>query len=201
MNYCEYNELTGQILSLGSGPDTLNQESFAHFTNPVLLGISSLVQTSTHYVEGGHVESFPLKPGEHYSWNWESKEWVLDLITARATKAAQIDSSCRVSILSGFTSLALGEEHHYPAKLTDQANLSGSIIDSLLPGLAEDWVTPFWCEDSKGVWEFRPHSAIQIQQVGRDAKQAILDSTNRNELLQSRIVQANSLEELDQIVW
>ena len=201
MNYCEYDEITGRILSVGNCPDTTEAKAFAHFTNPVLLGIPPSVRGNTHFVEDGRAEPFPVKPGEHYEWDWVTQEWVPDLEGARSAKASAIDTTCRNTILSGFKSSALGAEHHYPAKLTDQSNLSGSIIDSLLPGLSADWVTPFWCMDATGVWEFRLHTATQIQQVGRDGKLAILAAMGKNEQLQSLIALATTLEEINQINW
>lgn len=118
---------------------------------------------------------------------------------ARADKVTEMRACCAAAITGGFTSAALGVEHQYPAKLTDQTNLAGSIIDSLIPGPA-DWTTPFWCGDSAGDWKFRMHTATQIQQVGRDAKAAILAAMTRNEALRVRIEGATR-EELDAIGW
>lgn len=87
---------------------------------------------------------------------------------------AELTNKCRQAILSGFTSSALGSPMHYPYGPTDQTNLSGSVLASILPDTLTDWVTPFWCEDSNGVWAFRMHTATQIQQVGRDAKDAVI---------------------------
>ena len=201
MNYCEYDEITGCILSVGSCPDTTEASAFAHFPNPVLLGISPLVRGDTHFVEDGRTEPFPTKPGEHYEWDWTTQVWLLNLESSRSSKAVVIDTACRTTILAGFKSSALGVEHHYPAKLTDQSNLSGSILTSMLPDTPADWVTPFWCADGSGVWEFRLHTAAQIQQVGRDGKQAILLAMGKNEQLQTSIALATTLEEINQINW
>lgn len=136
-----------------------------------------------------------LLPGQR----WVPTSLTIDL--CRQDKSAEIDLACRNQILNGFSSSALGASYHYPAKLTDQYNLSGSIIDSLLPDTPTDWTTLFWCEDGDGVWAFRLHTAIQIQQVGRDAKTAILTAMSKNEVLQAQIQSATSLEGLAGIVW
>jgi len=120
----------------------------------------------------------------------------------RADKATEIDQACRDSIYAGFTSNAFGAVHHYPAKDKDQSNLVGSVTESLYPNLSPEWVTPFWCatETANGVWAYRLHTAAQIQQVGTDAKAAIVAALTRNAQLQAQIAVANA-EDLDGIVW
>lgn len=117
----------------------------------------------------------------------------------REAKIAEMSAECVASILSGFRSSALGAEHTYPAKPTDQTNLAGSILDSLIaaPG---DWATPFWCADAGGTWDFRMHTAAQIQQVGRDGKAAILAAMTKNEGLRAQIM-ASTIAEIDLIHW
>lgn len=120
----------------------------------------------------------------------------------RVSKAADIDQACRDAIYAGFTSNALGAVHHYPAKDKDQANLVGSVTESLYPNLSPEWVTPFWCatENSNGEWAYRLHTAAQIQQVGMDAKAAIVAALTYNAQLQAQIAVADA-EGLEAIVW
>ena len=54
------------------------------------------------------------------------------LAAAQDTQAAIISIACSNAITAGFTSTALGSTYTYPAKPTDQANLSASIIAALL---------------------------------------------------------------------
>ena len=91
-----------------------------------------------------------------------------------AKRRAALAAACAASILAGFDSPALGAPHHYPSGDTDQRNLLGSVIASVLPGVDASWTTPFWCADSAGTWAFRPHTATQIQQVGQAAKAAVV---------------------------
>jgi len=93
--------------------------------------------------------------------------------TADQQRAA-LSAACAASILAGFSSSALSEQHHYPANPTDQINLLGSVTASMLPGIGQDWTTPFWCADAVGTWAHRPHTAEQIQRVGQDAKAAVI---------------------------
>jgi len=130
------------------------------------------------------------------------------LVTAAAqlqaykdAKVAALSAACRSAITAGFESDALGELHFYPSKETDQLNLAGSVTDSLLAGLPEDWVTPFWCADSAGEWAMRPHTAEQIQQVGREAKARILALMQHNAALAEQVQLAPDKAVVDQIVW
>lgn len=114
-------------------------------------------------------------------------------------KLVELGQCCRQAIYVGFTSSALGTPHSYPAKQQDQDNLVASVTESLIPGAPVDWVTPFWCA-SGDVWSYQPHTAAQIQQVGRDGKAAILAALMKNEQL-TQDVAAATAETLDSITW
>jgi hypothetical protein len=118
----------------------------------------------------------------------------------RAALADEISFACRAHIEQGFVCTALGGPFLYPAKAQDQANLNGSVTDSLLFTEDPDWVTPFWCADEAGAWDFRMHTRAQIQQVGRAGKASILAAMQKNELLQRQIAAA-SAEQLPAITW
>lgn len=92
----------------------------------------------------------------------------------KAQMVAAAYARCQAAITYGFASDALGAPHTYPSQLTDQLNLMGSVTESLLPGLAADWTTVFWCADTIGLWLMRDHDAAQIQQAGRDGKAHVL---------------------------
>jgi len=112
-----------------------------------------------------------------------------------------IAASCNTAILEGFSSRALGAEHRYPAKLTDQNNLQASVLASLLPNLPADWSTPFWCQDAAGSWAYRPHTAAQIQQVGIDGKNAINACIAQKIALEQQLAKARTLAEVKAITW
>lgn len=123
------------------------------------------------------------------------------LAQVQAERLALLASECQADIFAGFESSALGAPYTYPAKTTDQANLSASVLSSLLPNLPANWVTPFWCADASGVWAFVPHTAAQIQQVGVDAKNAILAAMQKNATLAAQVTQATTVADVIAIVW
>ncbi|MEM5384132.1 hypothetical protein VSR68_11140 [Paraburkholderia phymatum] len=138
---------------------------------------------------------------------WSGGAWEVrampgpDLDAAKVAQKAVVSRVCQDTILAGFESSALGATHHYPAKFTDQQNLNASVVASLLPGLAADWTTPFWCADADGVWAYLPHTAAQIQQAGRDGKSAILACLTKNQQLAEQIDEASSIASVQAIVW
>lgn len=123
-----------------------------------------------------------------------------DLAQIRQHKTEVMNTACTAQIMSGFTCDALGAPHHYPSDQQDQANLVASITDSLLAGGDPEWVTPFKCADADGVWQYRPHSIAQIQQVGRAGKASVLTALAKNEELRQQIATATA-EQLDNIQW
>lgn len=120
---------------------------------------------------------------------------------AQALKLAELDAACAAAILAGFDSDALGQHHHYPAKLTDQSNLQASVLASLQSDLPADWTTPVWCQDATGLWAYRDHTAAQIQQVGTAGKDAINACIARKIGLEQEVAKATTLDEVNAIHW
>ena len=85
----------------------------------------------------------------------------------RAARDAALSAECAAAIVSGVTVDALGEPIFYPTGSTDQVNLAGAVVLTLLPGLPADWSQELTCRDAGGIWARRPHSAAQAQAVGR----------------------------------
>lgn len=125
----------------------------------------------------------------------------MSLAEAQTLKMAELEAACAAEIASGFSSAALGKRYQYPAKATDQSNLQASVLASLLPGLAKDWTTPFWCQDAAGAWAYRPHTAAQIQRVGTDGKNAINACIAHKIQLEEQLAKAETLAELEAITW
>lgn len=126
---------------------------------------------------------------------------VLPLAEVQARKVASLRAACVATITGGFGSTALGAPHTYPSGMTDQANLIGSVTASLLPGLAADWTTPFWCADAGGVWAFLPHTPAQIQRVGADGKAMVVAAQARLGALVAAIAAATTADQVAAITW
>jgi hypothetical protein len=123
------------------------------------------------------------------------------LAQAQQAQASIINASCSSAITSGFQSSALGETYSYPSGLTDQANLSASVLSSMYPNLPSDWTVLHLCADSEGVWAYRPHSAAQIQKVSSDGKAVIMACLTRNASLQAQINVAPDVASVQKVVW
>jgi hypothetical protein len=66
------------------------------------------------------------------------------------------------------------------------------------------WTTPFWCADmsvTPPAWAFRAHTLRQIWQVGKDAKQAILNDMGENTILGDEILAATTAAQVEAIQW
>ena len=116
-------------------------------------------------------------------------------------KINELTLACSDNILGGYTSDALGNQHIYPSKLTDQINMMGSVTDSLLQTIGETWATPFWCADGNGLWAFRPHSSVEIQKAGADGKAHIISCQEKLSSLSSIVYGAESEGEIQAISW
>ncbi|OVE88016.1 hypothetical protein B7W89_19025 [Agrobacterium tumefaciens] len=123
------------------------------------------------------------------------------LDAARQRRIAGLSGACEQMIISGFTSSALGAVHNYPSNIKDQLNLMGSVTDSIVPGLSEDWETPFWVRDTDGQWSWKMHTAAQIQQAGRDGKAHVVHGQTTLASLTALVLAAETQEAVEAIVW
>lgn len=138
-----------------------------------------------------------------------TQTWVtapMPLASAQSAQLTNISNACANAIVSGFTSSALGTGYTYPSKVTDQQNLAASVLASILPGVATGWTTPFWCatqptDASAPVWAWVDHTAAQIQQVGNDAKTAILAYQTQNATLAAQVMACTDVDDVAKIVW
>lgn len=185
VNITIVDESTGKILRTTSCPEN-NKPMQVH--------------TGEFFVDG-------LYDPDQYIWSDSQQQMVTipapvkTLSEVKAEKSEEITQATESHIVSGFDSSALGAAHHYPAKRTDQLNLSGTIQRALLPTALPTDVYPFWCKDASDVWAFRAHTAAQIEQVGKDAYQAILDARVHNATLQAQIEAATTVAAVEAIVW
>lgn len=124
-----------------------------------------------------------------------------DLSTVKSAKVAALRAACAAAITGGFVSSALGAPHIYPSGATDQINLMGSVTDTLLPDLPEDWSTPFWCRDAAGEWDFRLHDATQIRQAGRDGKRHVVECQAMLADLSFFVNEATTIIAVNAIQW
>ena len=150
-----------------------------------------------------------IAPRPEIGWVYEDgifiapfvEEVIYDLEANRTAKSLKINKDCENHILAGFPSDALGVIYTYPNNDRDQVNLSGSILRSTLPSALETDYYPFLCMSSEGVWSYQLHTATQIQKVGSDAYNYILEARVKNATLQYQVFVANSKEDLDLITW
>ncbi|CAE6814504.1 hypothetical protein R69746_05772 [Paraburkholderia aspalathi] len=120
---------------------------------------------------------------------------------AQAAKLDELAAACQAVIYAGFVSSALGTPYTYPAKDTDQQNLSASVLASLLPNLPAQWTTAFWCADANANWSLATHTAAQIQQVGMDGMSAISNAIAKKARLEQQVAAAATVEAVRAVVW
>ncbi len=123
------------------------------------------------------------------------------LQAVQTIQKAIVTKSCVSAMTGGFLSSALGAPYTYPSTLTDQHNLSGSVVASLLPNLPSGWTTSFWCMDSTGAWAFTPHTAAQIQQVGLEGKAWIVTCQQQKASLDAQINAAQTVSAVQSVIW
>lgn len=140
-----------------------------------------------------------LIPGDRYATEVEVTQLKLD--SAKKAKLDELYSTCGEIIISGFWSSALGAEHLYPTKQTDQLNLTALVTLSMYPGVPPDWQERFWCMDVDGVWDMRFHSGEQLRHVAADVSLGIKMSIKHKADLEALVHAATTIEEVNAVVW
>ncbi|BDD79737.1 hypothetical protein [Burkholderia phage FLC9] len=120
---------------------------------------------------------------------------------AREQQVATLNAAWQAATQSGFVSSALGAPYTYPSTLEDQANLSSSVIASMLPSLPSTWTTLFKCTSTSGATSLRAHTAAQIQKVGLDGMARIEKCTYQLNVLEAQVANAGTPEDVAKIVW
>lgn len=123
------------------------------------------------------------------------------LQAAQTQQRALINASCVAAMTDGFQSSALGTAYTYPSTMTDQHNLDGSVVASLLPNLPSTWTTPLWCQNSSGVWAMVEHTAAQTQQVGLEGKAWIVTCQQQKASLDAQINAATTVSAVQSVIW
>ncbi|WYW02704.1 tail fiber protein [Pseudomonas phage vB_PpuM-Peetri] len=142
-------------------------------------------------------------------WSYNSGEFtdttpaipLPDLEVVKTAKYQEIASRCATTITGGFPSDALGTTHTYPSKVTDQANLTASVVDSLLSKDDDNWQTPFWCTGPDMAAQYKLHNKAQIQKVGQDAKAFILATLAKKDTLEAKLTAAKTRDQVYAIGW
>ncbi|MGH7122807.1 MAG: hypothetical protein ACREFI_00435, partial [Stellaceae bacterium] len=119
----------------------------------------------------------------------------------RNRKTAALRAACQQEIAGGYGSAALGALHTYPATEVDQRNMAAAVTASLLPGVATDWTTPFWCADTAGTWAMRDHTAAEIQCAAADGRGAVVAAQRKLAALLARVSAATAPAALDGLAW
>lgn len=159
------------------------------------------IDDSGVYYEGDRIDpehiAVDQRPGSAFTY--VSGEWIADLDAIKAAKLAELKAAVQMAILVGVESNALGSPHSYPTALTDQANLTGLVTETLLPGAATEF--KFWCADSAGTWLRRSHTAEQIRQVGIDVAKHIKAQQSHYETLLISVENADDVDAVSAVVW
>lgn len=182
--FAAYAKLSGEIIGFYDSEDS-----------PLPVGMDAIKISEAEWIScisssGWRVVSGKLVPPEPPALN-----------EVKSSKIAELTKRCASTITGGYTSNALGAKHFYPSDTNDQINMMGSVSASLLPGIPEDWSTPFWCMDENGDWARRLHSAAEIQTAGADGKAHVIACQAELDRLSQEVAAATTAEIIASINW
>lgn len=148
---------------------------------------------------GEHAENFARYPyridpvTETILWDVDGDGMGLDQL--KVAKISQLDDFCTQTILSGFVSSALGEEHVYGFNVEDQANLTGRLA-GIAAGTAP--VEFLWMTKDVGPLI---HTVEQFKTVCRDGDAHKEAQIGRLWTLKAAVEASTTVEEVQAITW
>lgn len=121
----------------------------------------------------------------------------------KQAKIAELSESCRLAIVGGFSSSALGTPHVYDSDIEDQINLAGAFIVTLPSAANPDGSTvPYACRNATTlIKSYITHTHVQMQQVlqeGAAFKLALLQHFNG---LRDQVNASTSVSEVLGFEW
>lgn len=119
----------------------------------------------------------------------------LTLEDHKAAKIDQLDYDCNQTILGGFLSSALGEEHRYGFDAEDQSNLTGRLAGIAVGTAPVEFV---WMTKDTGPLL---HTVEQFKQVCRDGDAHKEREIAKLWMLKAAIEEATTPEEVQAITW
>lgn len=119
----------------------------------------------------------------------------------KAVKLLILNDKVTATITAGFVCDALEEGMLYPTDDASQTNLQARVTESLVRAAETGVAYKILCKNAEGVWERRPHTAAQIQEVGMAAIDHVQQALDLKDTKAAAINAATTKEELDAIVW
>ena len=113
------------------------------------------------------------------------------LASAQTAQSALLAGGCATSIVSGFTSSALGSANTYPSDPTTQGNIDRAAVHG----------GAIWCESSAGAWSLAQHTAAQALQVQADLWTHIQNCQSKLATLKAQVAAATTVSAVEAVVW
>lgn len=133
-------------------------------------------------------------------FNLETEKWgegraASDILEdIRQSKISILNNACNASILSGFTSNALGDEHTYDFDYEAQTNLGG-MLNAIMAEIVTEEID--WKASGLPV----PHTINQFKQVYADGLTHKNSLITKYWMLKSQVLSAHSVEDIESVFW
>lgn len=146
------------------------------------------------------VESDLASIGDSYSEGAFTKPSLnVPVSVLKQLKAKELEQYCKLAIVAGISSSALGQPHTYPTDQTSQMNLTGLVTKSFLD--APEQTYKFWCADANGVSARVEHTKGQIQALGIDVANHVIACQDKYSAKLALLASANTANAINAIVW
>ena len=86
MKWANYSEITGEIIQVGSAPDSTTKDDFSHFPGLTQVNVPDFIDRLRHYYDFSTC-SFVEKsssPSEFHEWDWTLKQWIVNIALAES---------------------------------------------------------------------------------------------------------------------
>jgi hypothetical protein len=167
--------------------------------NKIIYSSADKSETKIDYL-GAIKDGFTFnRPKEFDKWNGTT--WEADIDSIKTSKLLKINNDCNTAIISGFKCSALGSEYFYYSTLEEQSSLVSIITLGIDSNFKAQKITSLNDVERKEERKQYPHTLEQLKQVLGTGAVYIKAQIDKKDLLETRINNATTVEELELIEW
>jgi len=151
--------------------------------------------TPAAYWNGTQVVASPASPGSAYTWDWPTKEWVLNLATGQLAAWARIKAARDAAIAAGVTYGG----NVYDSDATAQLRVTGAAtMAQLAIASGNSTYSIKWTLANNSTVTLTAQEVIAMAQAVGQNYQALFA---KGQTLRTQIIAATTQAELDAVVW
>lgn len=179
----------GMVTRIRTGP-VANVEATIEESEGSYIYFDDLPDTENKYVVDGELVAMAEQPSSNHHFDYETKQWVLDLDEAKRDKWSEIKGNREETEIGSFTKNDQTFQSDEKSQRRIQGAVQGSQADS---GISIEWTL---ADNTTQTF-----TGTEFIQIGKALHEHVSACHSKASTLRGQISSATTLEEIDAITW